>query len=78
MRKPITTGGSKNDLQDLRGAIADYTKTIELAPDDAIAYHNRGLVKITLNQKDGGCFDLSKAGELGLGKAYDMIRKYCN
>jgi hypothetical protein len=34
-------------------------------------------VKIELNQKDGGCLDLSKAGELGYSEAYDKIQQYC-
>ncbi len=43
-----------------------------------MAYYNRGLAKIQLGQIDGGCLDLSKAGELGADKAYDLIKKYCN
>jgi len=31
-----------------------------------------------LGQKDSGCLDLSKAGELGYFKAYETIKKYCN
>jgi tetratricopeptide (TPR) repeat protein len=43
------------------------------------AFYNRGIVKIiNLGQKDSGCMDLSKSGELGHSKAYDAIRKYCN
>ena len=37
----------------------NYTISIE-------AYYNRGLTKIFINQKDSGCLDLSKAGELGV------------
>jgi hypothetical protein len=38
----------------------------------------RGLSKIILGQKDSGCLDLSKAGELGYDRAYEAIEKYCN
>jgi len=31
-----------------------------------------------LGQKDSGCLDLSKAGELGKSIAYEAIKKHCN
>jgi len=34
--------------------------------------------KIFVNDKYGGCLDLSKAGELGHPRAYEMIKNYCN
>ena len=43
-----------------------------------MAYYNRGLAKIQLGQKDSGCLDLSKAGELGYVEAYEAIKQYCN
>ena len=58
--------------------MADYTKAIELNPKDADSYNNRGLLKLSLGQKDSGCLDLSKAGELGNEVAYDAIKKFCN
>ena len=70
-------GNAKEKLQDYTGAIADYTKAIELNPKDPSAYYNRGLAKIDLSQKDSGCLDLSKAGEWGAERAYEMIKKYC-
>ena len=33
---------------------------------------------IKLGQKNSGCLDLSKAGELGHFDAYDVIKDYCN
>ena len=41
------------------------------------SYYNRGLAKIALDQKDSGCLDFSKAGELGLSAAYEAIKEYC-
>jgi len=42
-----------------------------------LAYYARGIAKIKSGDKNGGCLDLSKAGELGFD-AYDTIKKYCN
>ena len=72
-------GVAKSDgLGDHKGAIQDYNKAIELNPNYALAYGLRGLSKIKLGQKDSGCLDLSKAGELGFMDAYDAIKEYCN
>jgi hypothetical protein len=43
-----------------------------------LAYYHRGLAKILSGQKDNGCLDLSKAGDLGLAEAYESIKEYCN
>ena len=70
-------GYTKYKLEDFYGAVKDYNKAIELNASYAKAYFYRGLVKIILNQKDIGCLDLSKAGELGFENAYEMIKKLC-
>ena len=41
------------------------------------AYYNRGLVQIYLKDKEKGCIDLSRAGELGVAESYRVISKYC-
>ena len=70
-------GDSKNSLLDYTGAIADYTRVIEIDPYFAWAYNNRGLAKISLGQKVSGCMDLKKAKELGLSEAQESIKEYC-
>jgi hypothetical protein len=42
-----------------------------------MAYNNRAFAKFLLGQKESGCMDLSKAGELGHGEAYEAIKKFC-
>jgi hypothetical protein len=42
------------------------------------AYYLRGVLRIEYGQLSDGCLDLSKAGELGDLKAYEMIRERCN
>ena len=58
-------------------SIENYTKAIELYPYMGDAYFNRGLVLIYLKDKEKGCIDLSRAGELGVQDAYSVIKKYC-
>ena len=58
-------------------SIENYTKAIELYPYMGDAYFNRGLVLIYLKDKEKGCIDLSRAGELGVQDAYGVIKKYC-
>ena len=58
-------------------SIDNYTKAIERYPYMGDAYFNRGLVLIYLKDKEKGCIDLSRAGELGVQDAYGVIKKYC-
>lgn len=81
----LCRGNFKYQLEDFYGAKADYNKVIEINnkaleinPKDARSYYFRGLAKLSLNQKESGCLDLSKAGELGDKEAYDEIKKHCN
>ena len=61
---------------DLPGAIEDYTRAIKLHPYFAEAYYNRGLVQIYLKDTKKGSLDISKAGELGISEAYEVLNKY--
>jgi len=74
----IGRGNVKVILKDYTVAIQDYNKAIELSPNYAEAYLRRGIAKIRLGQKDDGCLDLSKAGELGFAEMYEIIKHYCN
>lgn len=71
-------GDSKFYLNDFNGAIADFTAAIRLDSNFGKAYLGRGLSKIALQQKDEGCSDLSKAGDLGVEEAITAIKKFCN
>ncbi len=59
-------------------AIADYDWAIQLEPNFKEAYYNRGLVYLFLHNNSLAYEDLSKAGELGLLNAYNVIKRYCN
>lgn len=62
--------------KDYEGAIVYFEKAIALNPFFAEAYFNRGLTRIYLKQDELGTLDLSKAGELGMYKAYNVIKRY--
>ena len=70
-------GLAKFVLKDFIGSIADLSSALEIDPKIAENYYWRGIGKYKLGKKDDGCLDLSKAGELGYAKAYDMIQQYC-
>jgi|GEM_PF-2024853 len=62
----------KEKLGDLRGAIEDYNRYIELNKDKnvAFAYNNRGYVKLQLNDFAGAIQDIQKSIELNPNNPY--------
>lgn len=63
--------------EDFTNAIDFLNKAIEYNPNYKEAYFFRGRVKLLLDQKDSGCLDFSKAGELGYKDAYEAIKELC-
>ena len=61
---------------DFTSAINDYSEAIAREPDFAEAYFNRGLANILVGDRKKGLSDLSKAGELGVAAAYNIIKRY--
>lgn len=69
-----------------RTALDTYTRAIEIDPDFAEAYFNRGLTYIYLSGSASdkqsedylqqGLADLSRAGELGIYQAYNLITRF--
>ncbi len=57
-------GLSKYELGDYNGAIQDYNKAIQLAPDNTSAYINRGNSKSNLGDENGAIQDYNKAIQL--------------
>lgn len=53
-----------------------FTQAIELNNEFAEAWFNRGLINLFLGEDDKGTVDLSKAGELGVYDAYNVIKRY--
>jgi tetratricopeptide (TPR) repeat protein len=57
-------------------AIKNYSKAIEIDSDFAEAYFNRGLTYLFTGEDSKGLNDLSKAGELGIYKSYNLIQRF--
>ena len=62
--------------QDFKAAISYYTQAISADSDFAEAYFNRGLTYIYIGDNEKGLADLSKAGELGIYQAYNLISRF--
>ena len=70
-------GTCKANLNDFQGAVDEYNNAIKWSPNHSYSFYSRGKVLIRLGEKDRGCLDLSKAGELGYKEAYVAIKMYC-
>jgi tetratricopeptide (TPR) repeat protein len=62
--------------REYKDAINYYTKAIAIDRDFAEAYFNRGLTYIYTGENEKGLADLSKAGELGIYQAYNLITRF--
>ena len=62
--------------QDFKAAISYYTQAIMMDSDFAEAYFNRGLTYLYIGDHTKGIADLSKAGELGIYQAYNLISRF--
>jgi tetratricopeptide (TPR) repeat protein len=65
-----------SELKEYQRAIEDYTHAIKLEPEFAEAFFNRGLTRVLAGKDKEGIADLSKAGELGIPEAYNIIKRY--
>lgn len=62
--------------QNFKSAIDSYTEAINIDADFAEAYYNRALLYMFTEQNEKGLRDLSKAGELGIFKVYNLIQRF--
>lgn len=68
-------GNLLSQEKDFQTAIDNFTQAIKLQPDFAEAYYNRGLAYLYINDTKDGVADLSKAGELGIYQAYNVMKR---
>lgn len=62
--------------REYKDAIDYYTQAIKQDGDFAEAYFNRGLTYVYIGENEKGLADLSKAGELGIYQAYNLITRF--
>lgn len=62
-------------LERMDEAIADYNEALRLQPDMADAYFNRGLAYLKKGDEKQAREDLSRAGELGVMAAYNLLKR---
>ena len=72
-----TRGEIYLNLGQYEKALSDLNKAIKIEKHYN-SYYLRGLTQIKLGNKEKGCRDLSKSGELGNADAYDAINQNCN
>lgn len=63
------------ELEEYALARSAYDKAIALKPDFGEAYYNRGYIALKSGHQAEGVADLSKAGELGIIPAYNLIKR---
>ena len=80
-------GNAKFDLGNYKGAITDYTKSLQLEPNNVATYNNMGNAKYILGQHMGAIADYDKAIRLkpdsaeaysGRGNVKTQLRQYAD
>ena len=71
----FNSGVDKYEQGDYQGAIADFTKAIEINPQFASAYSIRGMSKYLLGDLKGACDDARKAVDLGDERSADRVKQ---
>lgn len=61
--------------EDYTSALSALNKAIELKPEMGEAWYNRGFVYLRLGNEGLGIADLSRAGQLGILPAYNLIKR---
>lgn len=62
-------------IEDYTSAIQAYNRALEIDPEFGQAYFNRGLAYIHQGNRKNAFSDLSKAGELGVLEAYNILKR---
>lgn len=68
-------GVSMIEAEDYVSALQSLSTAIELDPEFGPAYYNRGYVNLKNGNLSVGITDLSRAGELGVVSAYNLIKR---
>lgn len=71
------SGFCRIQTADWSNAIKDLQASVSQNPKNKEAYYYLGYALIQTDATPEGCLALSRAGELGLKEAYEMINEYC-
>lgn len=71
-------GNMMSMQKDYVAAVNCYNKALNLEPGMGEAYFNRGLTYMLMGKIDKAISDMSKAGELGIYRAYRIIKELSN
>ena len=70
-------GVEKYEAGNYQGAINDFTKALEINPQNADAYYNRGIARGLVNDLEGACRDWRKAADFGLKEPAEWVKNHC-
>ena len=68
-------GVEKYEAGNYQGAISDWSKAIEINPQDAVFYYNRGVAKHELKDYQGAIADYTKAIEINPQDAEAFVNR---
>ena len=71
------SGIEKSQQGNYQGAIADFNQAIEINPQHANPYYNRGLARELANDLEGACDDWRKAVDLGNERPAEWVKNQC-
>lgn len=63
------------EMEEFDKAAESFTKAVEIKPDFGEAFYNRGYLSLKNGHQKEGVDDLSKAGEMGIARAYNLIKR---
>ncbi len=63
------------EMSEFDSAEKAFDQAIQLKPDFGEAYYNRAFVRLKSGHRESGISDLSKAGELGVVAAYNLMKR---
>ena len=65
-------------MKQFQESLDDYDKAVQIDPQFAKAFYNRGFVYRDVEQPEQACTDWKKACELGFANGCGAVRTNCN
>jgi|GEM_PF-1299584 len=60
-----------------KNAYEDFSQALDLDPNISRVYLNRGKVRLSMNDREGACYDWNKAARLGEREAVLLLQEHC-